>query len=81
MKKIYTAEDVAAHFAASNEPLIDGLPMVKFLQSTNVRKLTHDEKEEAFSKEHKGEAGVCKRCKEWTEVGNSCCGDEHVHID
>jgi hypothetical protein len=22
----------------------------------------------------KGESGVCVACKEWTEVGNSCCG-------
>ncbi len=27
-----------------------------------------------------GESGMCKRCKEWTEYGNSCCGDEYVHI-
>ena len=22
----------------------------------------------------RGESGVCVACKEWTEVGNSCCG-------
>ncbi len=25
--------------------------------------------------------GICTKCKEWTEIGNSCCGDEYVHID
>jgi len=27
-----------------------------------------------------GESGICKKCKEWTEYGNSCCGDSYVHI-
>jgi len=25
--------------------------------------------------------GRCCKCKEWTEVGNSCCGEEYVRED
>jgi len=25
--------------------------------------------------------GMCMKCKEWTELGNSCCGDEYVQIN
>jgi len=35
-----------------------------------------------FSKAyHALEVGLCRKCKEWTEVGNSCCGEEYVHVD
>ncbi len=30
---------------------------------------------------HKGKFGRCNKCKEWTEVGNSCCGEDFVHVD
>lgn len=40
-------------------------------------------KDEYFEEEieNLGEMGMCKKCKEMTEIGNSCCGDEYVHID
>lgn len=37
-------------------------------------------KEEIEEIENLGESGICTQCKEHTEVGNSCCGDEYVHI-
>lgn len=36
----------------------------------------HDAEEENF-----GAEGICTKCKEHTEIGNSCCGDDYVHIN
>ncbi len=31
--------------------------------------------------ENFGEEGICTKCKEHTTIGDSCCGDEYVHIN
>ncbi len=49
----------------SREPLINGVPLSKYMSALPPQKAE----------------GICTKCKEHTEIGNSCCGDEYVHID
>lgn len=53
--------------------LQDFKPAQKFLNKMQK------EQEEDEVPENAGAVGMCRKCKEWTEVGNSCCGDDYVH--
>lgn len=93
----YELDSTQQHFSTSNEPLINGVPLSKVVSSCacedeqpSCESCTaqafiaykageFDPEEEEI--ENYGEDGICLRCKEWTQVGESCCGDEYVHIN
>ncbi len=47
-------------FSSSNEPMIDGVPLSKFLAQSRIAPPQNDV--------------MCSKCKEWTNESDPCCG-------